>query len=201
MHGFIAGWGFGAFALIVTTVLAPAMPSAALGWLPGTLYGLGTTLVLAGVGALIGALVRHRRLEPKTAQQVAQESAGWTLLAGGLLFGAAGAAGLLDPSLMTAGIATGIHVYNLDQLNLGTLLVAAVVLIALTAMARSAQKLRAGHADKKRHAPPAAPRPPTPGNTHTPHGRIIPAPGHGSNETPGKRDDDPVRRPSATVAR
>ena len=156
VHGFIAGWGFGAFALIVSTVLAPAMPDAALGWLPGALYGLGTTVVLAGVGVLIGALVRHRRLEPEHAQQVAQESAGWTLLAGGLLFAAAGTAGFLDPSLMTAGIATGIHVYNLDQLNLGTLLVAAVVLIALGAMARSARKLRAERADGERHAPPAA---------------------------------------------
>jgi len=150
--------GFGAFALIVTTVLAPAMPDAALGWLPGALYGLGTTLVLAGVGALIGALVRHRRLEPEHAQQVAQEGAGWTLLAGGLLFAAAGAAGLLDPSLMTAGIATGVHVYNLDHLNLGTCLVAAVVVIALIAMARAARKLRAGRADAERHTPPASAR-------------------------------------------
>ena len=29
LHGFIAGWGFGAFAMIIYTVLAPAMPSAA----------------------------------------------------------------------------------------------------------------------------------------------------------------------------
>ena len=104
----------------MTTVLAPAMPGAALGWLPGALYGLGTTVVLAGAGAMLGALVRHGRLRPQMAQQVAQEGAGWTLLAGGGLFAAAGAAGLADPSLITAGIVTGIHVDNLDQLNLGT---------------------------------------------------------------------------------
>lgn len=158
VHGFIAGWGFGAFALIVTTVLAPAMPSAALGWLPGALYGLGTTVVLAGMGALIGTLVRHRRLQQEDAQQVAQEGAGWTLLAGGGLFVAAGAAGLADPSLITAGIATGIHVYNLDQLNLGTALVAAVVVIALVAMGRAARRLRTASLD----AAPAVSAPPAP---------------------------------------
>jgi sulfite exporter TauE/SafE len=100
VHGFIAGWGMGAFALIMATVLAPAMPSAALGWLPGALFGLGTTVVLVAAGAAIGALVRRRRLREELAQQVAQEGAGWTLLAGGALFAAAGLAGALDPSIL-----------------------------------------------------------------------------------------------------
>jgi hypothetical protein len=117
----------------MVTVLAPAMPSAAFGWLPGALFGLGTTVVLVAAGALIGALVRRRRLR----EQVAQEGAGWTLLFGGALFAAAGLAGSVDPSLMSAGIATGIPVYNLDQLSLGTALVVAVVLIALVAMVRA----------------------------------------------------------------
>jgi sulfite exporter TauE/SafE len=72
VHGFIAGWGMGAFALIMATVLAPAMPNAALGWAPGVAFGLGTTSVLVGAGAVIGALVRHQRLSQQLAQQVAQ---------------------------------------------------------------------------------------------------------------------------------
>jgi len=142
VHGFIAGWGIGAFALIMMTVLAPAMPSAALGWAPGAAFGLGTTAVLAGAGAVIGALIRRQRLPRRLAERVAQEGAGWTLLAGGILFTAAGAAGLAVPSVMTAGIATGIHVHNLDQINIGTLLVILIMVIAAVTIARTIRRFR-----------------------------------------------------------
>jgi hypothetical protein len=142
VHGFIAGWGMGAFALIMMTVLAPAMPSAALGWVPGAAFGLGTTAVLAGAGAVIGALVRRQRLPRHLAERVAQESAGWTLLLGGILFTAAGAAGLAAPAVMTAGISTGIHVRNLDQVNIGTLLVILVVVVAAVTITRTVRRLR-----------------------------------------------------------
>ena len=35
VHGFVAGWGIDAFSVIIYTTLAPAMPLAAIGWLPG----------------------------------------------------------------------------------------------------------------------------------------------------------------------
>jgi len=54
IHGFIAGFGFGAFALIIYTVLAPAMPSPRLGWLPGALFGLGTMIAQVAFGATFG---------------------------------------------------------------------------------------------------------------------------------------------------
>ncbi|MHB8492260.1 MAG: hypothetical protein ACYDA6_08640 [Solirubrobacteraceae bacterium] len=146
LHGFIAGFGFGAFALIIVTVLAPAMPSAALGWAPGALFGLGTTVVLAGAGAAVGAMVRRRRFSEELVQEVAQESAGWTLLVGGALFAGAGIAGLLDPSLITAGIHTGIHVYNLDQVGLSTALVGAVLVVAVVSMTRGLRRLRGAEA-------------------------------------------------------
>ena len=142
VHGFVAGWGLGAFALIMATVLAPAMPSAALGWVPGAAFGLGTTAVLVLVGAVIGSLIRHQRLPERLAQRVAQEGAGWTLLVGGALFVIAGAAGLAVPSIMTAGISTGIHVHNLDQINVGTLLVGLVVVVAVVTITRTIHRLR-----------------------------------------------------------
>ncbi len=142
VHGFVAGWGLGAFALIMATVLAPAMPSAALGWAPGVAFGLGTTAVLVLAGAVIGSLIRHQRIPEQLAQKVAQEGAGWTLLAGGALFGAAGCAGLVVPSVMTAGISTGIHVHNLDQVNVGTLLVGLVVVVSVVAITRTVHRLR-----------------------------------------------------------
>jgi hypothetical protein len=155
VHGFLAGWGLGAFALIMATVLAPAMPSAALGWMPGAAFGLGTTAVLAGAGAVIGAAIRRQRLPGQLAQRVAQEGAGWTLLAGGVLFVAAGTAGLAVPSVMTAGIATGIHVHNLDQIGVGTLLVILVVVVAAVTIARTMHRLR--------HLPPGHDPPAWPG--------------------------------------
>lgn len=155
VHGFVAGWGLGAFALIMATVLAPAMPSAALGWLPGAAFGLGTTAVLAGAGAVIGWLIRHQRLPQQLAQRVAQEGAGWTLLVGGALFAAAGIAGLGDPSIMTTGISTGIHVHNLDQLGIGTLLVVLVIVVAAVTITRTVHQFR--------RLPTSGPdRPPTP---------------------------------------
>lgn len=142
VHGFVAGWGMGAFALIMMTVLAPAMPSAALGWAPGAAFGLGTTAVLAGAGAVIGALIRRQRLPRQLAERVAQEGAGWTLLAGGVLFTAAGAAGLAVPSVMTDGITTGIHIRNLDQINIGTLLVILIVAVAAVTITRTVRRFR-----------------------------------------------------------
>ena len=53
-HGFVAGWGFGAFALIIYTVLAPAEHSAAWGWVPGAFFGLGTMAVQILAGGLFG---------------------------------------------------------------------------------------------------------------------------------------------------
>ncbi len=142
VHGFVAGWGMGAFALIMMTVLAPAMPTAALGWAPGAAFGIGTTAVLAGAGAVIGGLIRHQRLPRHLAEQVAQEGAGWTLLAGGALFTLAGVAGLAVPAIMTVGISTGIHVHNLDQVNIGTLLVILIVVVAVVTITRTVHRFR-----------------------------------------------------------
>lgn len=142
VHGFLAGWGLGAFALIMATVLAPAMPSAAFGWVPGAAFGLGTTAVLAGAGAVVGSLIRRQRLPRQLAERVAQDGAGWTLLVGGLLFTAAGVAGLAVPSVMTAGIATGIHIHNLDQIGIGTLLVVLVMVVAAVTILRTVHQLR-----------------------------------------------------------
>ena len=142
VHGFVAGWGLGAFALIMVTVLSPAMPNAELGWVPGAAFGLGTTVVLVLAGAAIGSLIRRQRLPEQLAQRVAQEGAGWTLLAGGVLFAVAGVAGLVDTSIMTSGLTTGIHVHNLDQINVGTLLVVLVVVIAVVTISRTVHRMR-----------------------------------------------------------
>lgn len=58
IHGFIAGFGFGGFSLFINTVAAPAMTSPWTGFLLGLLFGIGTMIILAVIGALFGASLR-----------------------------------------------------------------------------------------------------------------------------------------------
>ena len=137
LHGFIAGWGFGAFAIIIYTVLAPAMPSAALGWVPGAMFGVGTTLVQVLAGAIFGRIAARRGLTPEAIRHVALTVAGRTLTWGGAAFVLGGAFGLAFPQIASLSVETGIHVHNLDQLGLPIFLVMfAVVGIGVTTMVR-----------------------------------------------------------------
>ncbi len=96
VHGFIAGFGFGGFSLFINTVAAPAMPSAWLGFLPGLLFGLGTMLMLIGVGYVFGASLRWtKQLTQPEIKRVGAQTGGRTLFFGGLLFAAFGIATLL----------------------------------------------------------------------------------------------------------
>ncbi len=91
IHGFIAGFGFGSFALFINTVAAPAMPNAWLGFLPGLLFGLGTMLMLIIVGALFGVSLKLiGSLTEEDIRRVGSQTGGRTLFFGGLLFMVAG---------------------------------------------------------------------------------------------------------------
>ena len=91
LHGFIAGFGFGGFALFIMTVAAPKMPSPWLGFLPGLLFGLGTMIMLVIIGALFGASLRWTKaLTEQEVKRVGAQTGGRTLFFGGILFGAAG---------------------------------------------------------------------------------------------------------------
>lgn len=128
-HGFIAGWGFGAFAVIVYTVLAPSMPGPAFAWLPGMVFGLGTMTVQAGAGALFGYASRRMKLPPESASRIAVATAGRTLLWGGLVFVAGGIFGLLAPGLAAAAVPTGIRIHNLAHVGMPLVLVSLTVLV------------------------------------------------------------------------
>jgi hypothetical protein len=102
-------------------------------------------------------------------------------------------------SIMTAGIATGIHVHNLDQLNVGTALVGAVVVIALAAMGRAAHRLRA---TEQTAAPDRSPPTQTPDHsppTQTPdHSPPTQTPDH---SPPPGAPASPHRHPAAPAHR
>ena len=123
VHGFIAGWGTGAFAIIVYTVLAPAMHSPYLAFLPGLLFGLGTMIMQMLLGSLFGAWMARRKLDDRARIYVARKMAGRTLSGGGLCFSLVGVLGLVDPSLVQASVSTGLHVHNLAHLGVGLFLV------------------------------------------------------------------------------
>ena len=157
VHGFVAGWGTGAFALIVYTVLAPAMPGPAFGFLPGLLYGLGTTAMQVLFGALVGAWMAHRKLGDTARTQVARMVAGRTLFWGGLAFIALGIVGFIYPDLGVFGMNTGVRVHNLSRIDVGFLLAVLVPFGAGSyAMIRSLREARAMGYDRDptRAAPP-----------------------------------------------
>lgn len=129
IHGFIAGFGFGAFALIIYTVLAPSMPTPYLGWVPGFFFGIGTTTVQAVAGLLFGSLTRHLKISPQAASKLSTLTAGRTLLWGGAAFVIAGIFGLLFPSIAGFQILTPLHIHNLHSLGIEFVLVIVVVLV------------------------------------------------------------------------
>ncbi|PSR20621.1 MAG: hypothetical protein C7B45_13990 [Sulfobacillus acidophilus] len=129
IHGFIAGWGFGAFAVIIYTVLAPSMPSAWVAWIPGFLFGLGTTAIQAAAGGLFGWVSRHMKLTTEQIRQVSLKTAGNTLNWGGVIFVLAGIFGLAFPRLAGFQIDTGIKVHNLHDLGIAFVLVMITVLV------------------------------------------------------------------------
>ncbi len=123
VHGFIAGWGTGAFALIVYTVLAPAMHSPYLAFLPGLLFGFGTMIMQMLLGSLFGGWMARRKLDDRARIYVARKMAGRTLTGGGISFVAAGIVGFLDPRLVTGSVPTDVPIHNLAHLGVGFFLV------------------------------------------------------------------------------
>jgi sulfite exporter TauE/SafE len=96
IHGFLAGFGFGGFSLFINTVAAPAMRSAWMGFLPGFLFGLGTTIMLVIIGGLFGAFLHwSHSLTPEEIKRIGSQTGGRSLFFGGLLFGIAGLGMLL----------------------------------------------------------------------------------------------------------
>lgn len=143
VHGFIAGWGLDAFSAIIYTTLAPAMPSAALGWLPGLFFGLGTLLVQAAAGAAFGLWASRRELSAQAVRGIALTTAARTLTWGGVAFFLFGAFALVFPEAADFGIETPLRVHNLDSLGLPFLLVIFTVIgVGVTTFVRETQACR-----------------------------------------------------------
>ena len=135
VHGFIAGWGIGAFATIIYTVLAPAMPSAWLGWVPGLLFGLGTMVMQILLGGVFGSWMARRNLSEKARAYVARTVSGRTLKGGGIAFMVVAGLGLTWPrQVANLAVSTPLHIHNLHNLGAGFFL-AVIALFGVAAWA------------------------------------------------------------------
>jgi hypothetical protein len=143
VHGFIAGWGIDAFSAIIYTTLAPAMPNAATGWLPGLVFGFGTLCVQAVAGAAFGAWAVRRGLPQEAIRNIALTTAARTLTWGGLAFLLFGLFGLAFPGMAEIAVRTPLHIHNLDTLGLPfLLLVFAVLGVGVTSFVSATQAWR-----------------------------------------------------------
>ncbi len=127
VHGFVAGWGFGAYATIIVFLLAPRMPNVGWAALVGVAFGLGTMVMQMITGALFAHLARLRKLTTAQVKRVGRSTAARTLYVGGLAFALIGAALVVLPSLDSLAISTGNPIPNLNSIGIAFVLIVTVV--------------------------------------------------------------------------
>ncbi len=155
VHGLIAGFGFGAYATIITFVLAPEVPS--IGWAPmvGVMFGLGTMVMQVVFGAVFANFARVKKLSEDDLCYLGRKTAGRTLYYGGALFAAVGAFLALFPSLSNLAVSTGNPIPNLDSIGISTGLVLVVVGgIGVWSMIQGVRELRVIDSGKYCHSGP-----------------------------------------------
>ncbi len=145
VHGFLAGFGFEGLFASVIAVTAPSMPSAWLGFAPGLMFGLGTMIVLAVLGALFGTVLRlNRSLAEDQIARIGLATGSRTLLFGGLLFMVFGG-GLL------AGL--GRYLPQQDDLVVIAAFTIGVALPAFVYSWREVMAARGAGPERKQHCP------------------------------------------------
>ncbi len=127
VHGFVAGWGVGGFAVILIFVLAPQMPNVGWAALVGVMFGLGTMVMQIITGMLFARLARIKKLSQSQIQQIGRRTAARTLYIGGLAFMVVGAVVAALPWLASYYVSTGNPVPNLNQIGYATVLIVLVV--------------------------------------------------------------------------
>jgi hypothetical protein len=127
VHGLIAGFGFGAYASVVTFALAPQVPGLIYAPLPGAMFGVGTMIMQIIIGALFGSSLRAAKLTEDDVKYIGRRTAGVTLYYGGLAFALVGLLVIFLPQIDAWAISTGIPIPNLDAFDIGLILVLVTV--------------------------------------------------------------------------
>ncbi|MGC9226073.1 hypothetical protein [Caldivirga sp.] len=127
VHGLIAGFGFGAYASIITFILAPQVPGLIYAPLPGLMFGVGTMIMQIIFGAVFGNILRIKKFNEDEIKVIGKRAAGRVLYYGGWVFVLAGLLIVFFPSIDSWAISTGLPIPNLNAVDVGFLLVVAVV--------------------------------------------------------------------------
>ncbi|MCW3994862.1 MAG: hypothetical protein NWE98_01775 [Candidatus Bathyarchaeota archaeon] len=127
LHGFIAGWGFGAYSTIITFILTPQLPGLIYAPLPGLVFGFGTMCMQIVLGGVFANIMRVKHLTVDQIKYVGRSAAGRTLYYGGALFAIIGILITAFPILDKIAINTGSTIPNLNSINISTFLVIVVI--------------------------------------------------------------------------
>ena len=122
-HGFIAGWGLGAYASVIVFVLAPQMPNVIYAGLVGTSFGVGTMFMQIILGSVFANIMRVKKLSVGQIKYVGRSAAARTLYLGGIAFSIIGGLIVAFPFLDTIAVSTGNPIPNLDSIGVATILV------------------------------------------------------------------------------
>ncbi|MDG6991617.1 MAG: hypothetical protein JRM99_09430 [Nitrososphaerota archaeon] len=142
VHGFIAGWGFGAYASIITFILAPQLPSLVYAPLPGLAFGVGTMCMQIIIGSVFANIMRVKHLTEEQIKYIGKSTAGRALYYGGLAFAVIGGLIAAFPLLDQIAISTGNPIPNLSSIGVSTILVIGVVgVIGLSSMFRGYKEI------------------------------------------------------------
>lgn len=122
-HGFIAGWGLGAYASVIVFILAPQMPNIFYAGLVGTSFGVGTMIMQIILGSLFANIMRIKKLTIDQIKYVGRSAAARTLYLGGLAFAIIGGLIVAFPLIDTFAVSTGNPIPNLGSVGVATVLV------------------------------------------------------------------------------
>ncbi|MDG6938215.1 MAG: hypothetical protein JRN42_06730, partial [Nitrososphaerota archaeon] len=122
-HGFIAGWGIGAYASIIVFILAPQMPNIFYAALVGTFFGIGTMFMQIIIGSIFANIMRVKKLTVEQIKYIGRSAAARTLYLGGLAFAAIGALIVAFPFIDTMAVGTGNPIPNLSSVGISSVLV------------------------------------------------------------------------------
>lgn len=143
MHGLIAGFGFGAYATIITFILAPQMPNVFYAPLVGLSFGFGTMLMQIALGAVFANIMRVKKLTVNQIKFIGKSAAARTLYYGGIAFAFIGILLVAFPFIDEFALSTGNPIPNLDSVGVASLLVICVVgIIGLGSLLRGYRELR-----------------------------------------------------------
>jgi hypothetical protein len=127
LHGFVAGWGVGAYATIIVFILAPQMPSVFLAPLVGLFFGIGTMCMQVILGAAFANIMKVKKLSIYQIKYVGRSAAARTLYLGGIAFAIIGSLIAAFPILDQIALNTGNPIPNLDSIGVAAVLVVSIV--------------------------------------------------------------------------